>query len=496
MYHLSSRLETKKVRWLAALKGGIVLIYFLTMAVLSLLLYTGLIIEGKILTVQNVFTTMALYSNIKHSLCGHFGLQISYTLQGRAALKRFQNFLLQIEKHQQLNYDNPKFCCTRTIQEEAYPLVTTQATNLGKFTWFYSKKSRRADNLVSISNTFNYKIVTNNYNNNIKAGSEIGKDAPFLHVENLRCFWSENCTEPCLNDISFSLSDGELLAVTGPVGSGKSSLLLSILGDIKPTCGRITKHGKVVCAPQVSWIFSGTVRENILFGAPHDKRRYEEVVTACQLVSDFETFPNGDSTFIGERGLSLSGGQRTRISLARAVYFNADIYLLDDPFSALDIKVGKKLFEQCVKGLLKTCVVILVTHHLSYLKDVDRIIFMKGGNIIAEGNYREVQQAGIDVLKSEMPVLNSPKIVRKHNFGHSKSNNVSGSSGIERATEERMSGSIPLGTYWRYFTAGNSVVSLMLLCLLFVTSQGKPVFLSFMYNHWQRKALNMEALLI
>ena len=153
--------------------------------------------------------------------------------------------------------------------------------------------------------------------------------------------WNRN--ENALEKISLALSPGELLVVTGAVGSGKSSLLTSLMDELVVTSGSCKSTGRVSFCPQEAWIFVGTVRENILFGQEMDEAKYERVVEAAALRHDFELLPVGDQTLIGDKGTALSGGQRARINFARAIYREADIYLLDDPFSAVDPKVGKKL---------------------------------------------------------------------------------------------------------------------------------------------------------
>lgn len=143
---------------------------------------------------------------------------------------------------------------------------------------------------------------------------------------------------------------GQLLAVIGPVGSGKSSLLQVILQELPLIEGNLTVNGKISYASQEPWLFAGSVRQNILFGLPMDRVKYKTVIKKCALERDFRLLPYGDKTIVGDRGVSLSGGQRARINLARAVYKEADIYLLDDPLSAVDTHVGKELFEQCITG--------------------------------------------------------------------------------------------------------------------------------------------------
>lgn len=172
---------------------------------------------------------------------------------------------------------------------------------------------------------------------------------------------------------------GQLLAVIGPVGGGKSSLLHVILQELPLSEGTLKVNGEISYASQEPWLFAGTVRQNILFGLPMDKQRYNTVVKKCALERDFTLLPYGDRTIVGDRGVSLSGGQRARINLARAVYKEADIYLLDDPLSAVDTHVGKQLFKQCITGYLKNKIVILVTHQIQYLQELDNILYLEEG---------------------------------------------------------------------------------------------------------------------
>ncbi|TRY94827.1 hypothetical protein DNTS_020480, partial [Danionella cerebrum] len=158
---------------------------------------------------------------------------------------------------------------------------------------------------------------------------------------------------PALRNISFSLSKGSLLGVCGNVGSGKTSLISSILEQMHLVNGSVSANGTFAYVSQQAWIFHGTVRDNILMGESFDQSRYASVIHACSLKPDLAILPYGDQTEIGERGINLSGGQKQRVSLARAVYSNRDIFLLDDPLSAVDAHVGKHIFEECIKKELK-----------------------------------------------------------------------------------------------------------------------------------------------
>lgn len=181
-------------------------------------------------------------------------------------------------------------------------------------------------------------------------------------------------SEWSLKDININVHPGSLCTVIGSVGSGKSSILHLIIKELIPSSGTIKIGGDVSYASQEPWLFVATVRENILFGHPYDKDRYREVVRVCALESDFKQFPYGDKTIVGERGVSLSGGQRARINLARAVYKQCDIYILDDPLSAVDAHVSRHLFDECISGYLRNKTRILVTHQLQFLKRADLIV--------------------------------------------------------------------------------------------------------------------------
>jgi ATP-binding cassette subfamily C (CFTR/MRP) protein 4 len=191
-----------------------------------------------------------------------------------------------------------------------------------------------------------------------------------------------------ISNASMRVRRGELCAVIGQVGAGKSCLLLSLLGELPIASGSLKVAGKVSYAPQQPFVLSGTVRENITFGAPPDEAKLARTLSMCQL--DREITPD---TVVGEKGVTLSGGQRARLGLARCLYRQADIYLLDDPLSALDAEVGRKIFEVCVRGLVETgATVVLVTHQLRFLRAANTICVMQKGTVISQGSYAELRE--------------------------------------------------------------------------------------------------------
>uniref|UniRef100_A0A3B4V2W9 Multidrug resistance-associated protein 1 n=1 Tax=Seriola dumerili TaxID=41447 RepID=A0A3B4V2W9_SERDU len=193
-------------------------------------------------------------------------------------------------------------------------------------------------------------------------------------------------------EMNMCIPEGSLVAVVGHVGSGKSSLLSALLGEMDKLEGTVAVKGSVAYVPQQAWIQNSTLRDNIMFGQERREAWYHRVVDACALQPDLEILPAGDETEIGEKGVNLSGGQKQRVSLARAVYCDRAVYLLDDPLSAVDAHVGKHIFDQVIgpQGLLKDKTRVLVTHGLSYLPQVDLILVMVGGEVTEMGSYQQL----------------------------------------------------------------------------------------------------------
>uniref|UniRef100_A0A8C2AT71 Multidrug resistance-associated protein 1 n=1 Tax=Cyprinus carpio TaxID=7962 RepID=A0A8C2AT71_CYPCA len=203
--------------------------------------------------------------------------------------------------------------------------------------------------------------------------------------------WSKH-DSPTLKRINVRVPEGAFVAVVGHVGSGKSSLLSALLGEMQKQEGSVSIKASVAYVPQQAWIQNATLKDNILFGREAKDSWYEKVVEACALLPDLEVLPGGDLTEIGEKGVNLSGGQKQRVSVARAVYCNCAVYLLDDPLSAVDAHVGKHIFEKVIgpQGLLQGRTRVLVTHGLSFLPQADLILVMVDGEITEMGSYTEL----------------------------------------------------------------------------------------------------------
>ncbi|GMN31746.1 hypothetical protein TIFTF001_003379, partial [Ficus carica] len=217
----------------------------------------------------------------------------------------------------------------------------------------------------------------------------IGKELSIF----IRCSeisWDTNSAKVTLRNVDLLVKRGEKLAICGEVGSGKSTLLAAILGEVPHINGIVHVYGKTAYVSQSAWIQTGTIRENILFGSAMDDVRYKETLERCSLVKDLEMLPFGDLTLIGERGINLSGGQKQRVQLARALYQNADVYLLDDPFSAVDAHTATSLFNEYVMGALSSKTVLLVTHQVDFLPAFNSILLMSSGEISKAATYEEL----------------------------------------------------------------------------------------------------------
>lgn len=337
-----------------------------------------------------------------------------------------------------------------------------------------------------------------------------------MEVQDLVCYWEKSLDVPTLQNISFSVKMGQLLTVIGPVGSGKSSLLNTVLGELPQDKGVVKVTGNLTYASQQPWVYPGTIRSNILFGKELDPQRYEKVLKACALKKDMELLPEGDLTLVGDRGATLSGGQKARVNLARAVYQDADIYLLDDPLSAVDAEVGRHLFDHCICGILKKKPRILVTHQLQYLKAADHILVLKEGNIVAQDTYTELLHSGVDFIsllkkdEEEEQTGESGTIDSSRNRTLSQNSVRSGTSSVmsnkdetdqlpaehvpNMSSESRSEGTIGVRMYLKYLTAGVNMFMLLIIVLLNLLAQTSYILQDWWLAYWATEQKKLDVL--
>lgn len=337
----------------------------------------------------------------------------------------------------------------------------------------------------------------------------------YLEIKDLRARWNKEQNEPILDNINMRLENKQLVAVIGSVGAGKSSLIQAILGELSPEAGSVQLEGRLSYAAQEPWLFSASVRDNILFGLPLEKQRYRTVVKMCALERDFELLDHGDKTLVGERGASLSGGQRARISLARAVYRKADVYLLDDPLSAVDSHVGRHLFDQCMRGFLRNKLVILVTHQLQFLEHADQIVIMEKGKVTDIGTYDHMLKSGHDFAQllaqrqseeatTDVATKQKEKAAKAESGKHgsvSRLNSVESRSSISsmgssvaesliaeekpKVVQESRSGEkIGWAMYQKYFSAGCGWFVFLLVVFLCIGTQVMASWGDYFLSYW------------
>ena len=309
-----------------------------------------------------------------------------------------------------------------------------------------------------------------------------GKAGMHLLVSHLTYKLKENGNREkyLLQDVSLKATEKSLTAITGQIGSGKSTLLAAIAGEVVKSSGNVLCSGTIAYVPQTAWVFPGTLRENVLFGEPYEEKKYTKVIEACALKEDIKRSSNGDLTFVGEHGVALSGGQQARVNLARAVYADADVYLLDDPLSAVDANVGAHIFEECICKLLKEKIIILATYAENNMKAADQVVVLHKGSVLGRGSFYELQSGGnvLDTIVGASDATNEEKSTSKVNeeneTAHLDSSPVSESSDdhFDISEEEKPTGKISSALYWDYFRAGMHPVVITAFVVLFLATQG------------------------
>ncbi|EUC66120.1 ABC transporter protein YOR1, putative [Rhizoctonia solani AG-3 Rhs1AP] len=299
-----------------------------------------------------------------------------------------------------------------------------------------------------------------------------------------------------MNDVNLEIPRGQLCAIVGPVGSGKSSLLQGLIGEMRKTGGDVRFGGTVGYCPQTAWIQSISIRDNITFGQPYNEKKYQEIVQQVCLQPDFDMLPHGDLTEVGEKGISLSGGQKQRINIARALYFGCDITLFDDSFSALDAHVGKAVFDNVVRagGALDGRTRVLVTHKLDFLPHVDYIITLSEGKITEQGTYTDLMAANGFFARFISEFSNNsvrendttrlqPQDDKKVNITKNKITPSGNATMMQN--EERATGSVSWKVYKAYFSAANIKAVFPLLLLAISLFQGASVMSPYWLVFWQ-----------
>ncbi|KAF9562072.1 multidrug resistance-associated ABC transporter [Agrocybe pediades] len=302
----------------------------------------------------------------------------------------------------------------------------------------------------------------------------------------------------CLEDLHLEIRKGDFVAIVGRVGSGKSSILQALIGEMKRTRGEVVFGGTMAYVPQNPWIKNATLRENILFGQKDDVDRFSEIIRTCSLEHDLEILPQADRTEIGEKGINLSGGQKARVSLARAAYSAADIVLLDDPLSALDSYVGKKILEDCIlEGPFAKRTRILVTHSLHVLDHTDFIYVVDNGKIVEQGTYSELMsQSGMFTRLIEEYGNTEGQQGSTRTKGRSSQEAKEGNSDKQELdaalmqAEERMTGAVSWRVYSKYLENAGGIIWAPVILLLLLLTQANNVATTLFLGFWTGETIH------
>ncbi|XP_076254933.1 putative multidrug resistance-associated protein lethal(2)03659 isoform X1 [Rhynchophorus ferrugineus] len=405
---------------------------------------------GNVLDAQYVYVVSSFYAILRGAVTMFFPQGVTQFAEANISVQRLKKFLL----YDEVNFDSSA-------------------------TFFNALQSQ--EQLKSTSN------------GTVKSEKPCG-----IHLNDAAVKWLDSSEDNSMEHLNVNIESAQLAAVIGPVGSGKTTLLHAILGELQPVSGSVEVTGKVSYASQEPWLFVGSVRQNITFGQAFNAKRYYDVVRVCALERDFRLFPYGDRTIVGERGVSLSGGQRARINLARAVYKQADIYLLDDPLSAVDAHVGKQIFEECITGYLKNKCVVLVTHQLQYLTDIENIYLLGNKTIEHSGTYEEIQNSGkafTELLTELKKMLDEDeeevdddsvdeiKPVRRKRASTKELVPINTKS-PEMEKESRGTGNIGWPVYKSYFVSGGHWCKIMTLFIVFVLAQALGSIVDYFLTVW------------
>ncbi|KAF5294184.1 hypothetical protein FQR65_LT10895 [Abscondita terminalis] len=427
------RLEIRYVRTTTFIKGIMISIQlFITKfsVFLTVLVY---VLTGNHLQADYVFVATAFYDIVKQIMTKNFSSGVTEIAEVNISFRRIQQFLLSEEI-----------------------LQSSQITN---------------------------SYVIKQDGTNSPSDQSISKESVAIKLEHAYAKWNPNSVYNDLKEIDFCARYGKCVAIIGPVGSGKTTLLNVILKEIPVFEGKLKITGKISYSSQQPWLFAGSVKQNIIFDQPMNLDKYERVVKACALDEDFTILPYGDRTLVGERGIALSGGQKARIGLARALYKNADIYLLDDPFSAVDPHVGQHMFNSCVLKFLKNKSVVVVTHQLQYLQYVDEIVLLENGRISVKGSYEELRNSSSYLTKH---LCNSKLDKTDIDLSVTPSKYIAKSKQIEptQIKEHRGTGSISNSIYVSYFKAGGLYCIPLLTLIVFIIVQLLHISSDYFLTEW------------
>ncbi|CAL1613879.1 unnamed protein product [Knipowitschia caucasica] len=460
---------------------------------------------GYNLTAAEAFTVVAVYNAMTFSL-KVTPLAARALTEGGVALKRFRRlFVLEGRQVIQIKVDDPR----NAVEFQGATLAWEKASSpVGKINPSSKQKKGRGMKRVLRREKLGLCLSPED-NKEIKDCLNAQSLLTNMEQESPQSTISSTQSmrpplHKTLHRIDLHIRKGSLVGICGGVGSGKSSLLTALLGQMTLLEGNVAVSGAFAYVSQQAWILNHSLKENILFGMEFDQCKYQAILEACCLVPDLAELPYGDMTEIGERGANLSGGQRQRVSMARALYSERPILLLDDPLSAVDACVGTQIFHKAIKGIAKGRTVLFVTHQLQYLPGCDDIILMNNGQISEHGTHADLMERGHDYailfnsmqkenivntnLKSKKPktLEETPKTVEFPEASNANTNGSNVEQGQLIKAEEKGKGAVGWPVYAAYIKAAGGPFLLIINLLLFLSTTGSIAFNKWWLSYWLR----------
>ncbi|KAI4719614.1 ABC multidrug transporter-like protein [Aureobasidium sp. EXF-10727] len=490
------RREIGKIQFLLNIRNGIMAVSMSMPVFASMLAFITYSLTDHGLQAGKIFSSLALFNGLRLPL-NLLPLVIGQTVDATASIRRIEEFLLAEEALDEAAWDyegknaivmkNANFTWERTpTQETEKKTVGAPGSKEAKAA---RKADKKADQKADKQAKKDAKKATKEALKNADKG--IGPEASDSSTT-----LAEDSEHPFeIKGLNISIARDELVAVIGSVGSGKTSILAALGGEMRRTSGEVTFGASRSYCPQYAWIQNATVKENITFGKPFDQDWYDAVVDACALRPDLDMLPNGDLTEIGERGITVSGGQKQRLNIARAIYFNADIVLMDDPLSAVDAHVGRHIMDNAICGLLRNKARVLATHQLHVLHRCDRIIWVQDGTAYKIDTFDNLMATDEDFQKlmattakeekkeEEDEEVDGDEVEEKKKDVQKKSGGKKPAAALMQ-TEERAVKSVSFGIYKAYIKASGSLAVAPLILLTLILSQGANIATSLWLSWW------------
>lgn len=451
--------EISMIQVLLSIRNAIMSISLSLPIFSSMLAFITYSLTNHNLSAAGIFSSLALFNGLRMPL-NLMPMVIGQVTDAWSSLKRIQEYLMAEEQEEEVQWD----------REGPHAMEMRDAS----FTWERTP-TQEADEVAAAE-----QAKKKAAKKEATTGDTAGDTASTL-VEELEPFK--------LHDLNLTIGRNELVAVIGSVGSGKTSLLSAMAGDMRMTKGEYILGASRAFCPQYAWIQNAKLRDNILFGKDMDEKWYREVIQACALKPDLDMLPAGDATEIGERGITISGGQKQRLNIARAIYFDADIVLMDDPLSAVDAHVGRHIFDNAILGLLKDKCRILATHQLWVLNRCDRIIWMEDGKIQAVDTFANLMRDHVAFQQ----LMETTSVEDEQDSAPVPAPTADGSGGKKKKkkkvkglmqSEERAVSSVPWSAYADYVRESGSIFNAVFIFLLLLLGLGANITTSLWLSFW------------